>query len=628
MNQNSKPRRRGRRLLYGAAALVLLLLILGWVASALVDPEAYRGRIESALTDATGWSAEIGEIDFSLWRGALTVAPARLQDPSGDSYVEVERISIRVALPRLLRGTLAIRSVTLQRPQVQLVKIAGDQEWALPGSQQAPTPATQADDTTSPSDGSAEIPAAATGGGPTIGVVRLVDGQLILDDRSSTPAIRKTLEDLQLEWTADNGQLKGSMALDDMQLESTFQIDWPAGVSGTIDIQGLKILDGIKPLDNAHVEFSLAIEGENWRLDQLLVEGAGAQIVGGGSLQPKLALELNLVDAPLEALLRWSDAVMPLPVPVSPPGTMDAGLEILQLDNGEFAMSGKGRMTTAQVALGAPLPALADIEIEFGLDADGRLRVDILESTMGDGQLRGKANLDTISPPGMLTFDGEVKNGVLGKLIGGFIADPDSTIVGNTELETKIGLDLSGEIDASALQGGLSMESTGVDLPGWDFEAAIRESLETKLSSLGGLAALLDDGDVPAEAADPPPGDDGPLIDRLAAEISFDSMPWKIERLLLLAGDLESEGQGSFDPIQDHLDLTIIARFSPERSARWVAEQSLLSSLQDADGRIAIPVVVQGSVGAPDVSVDISELKRSRGKRLKKKLLNRLLRKN
>ncbi|MDH3784341.1 MAG: hypothetical protein OEV00_03325, partial [Acidobacteriota bacterium] len=288
-----------------------------------------------------------------------------------------------------------------------------------------------------------------------------------------------------------------------------------------------------------------------------------------------------------------------------------------------------GQLHAAEVTPGNPLPALHDVRAEFELDETGQLTTRVIDATVAGGKLLGQADLDAIAPPGLLSFDGEVEAAVLGKLIGGFMADPDSEILGVTALDLDLGLDLSGELDASALRGGLSILSTEVDLPGWDLENAVREGVEAKLASLGALQDLLGDrDDTPSDDSEETADETGepPLIDQLAATIAFGSMPWEISHLLLAAGDLISEGRGTFDPLQDHLDLAIVAKFSPERSARWLEEYGELEALQDSEGRISLPVLIQGSVVAPDVSVDASQLRKSKRKQLKKKLLERLLR--
>ena len=88
-----KPRSR-RRWIWIALGIVAALVIAVVVAlPMLLDPERYRGHIEQALTDATGWDAELGAIDLSVLRGlALTVSPASLSAPGDGSTLEIDRV--------------------------------------------------------------------------------------------------------------------------------------------------------------------------------------------------------------------------------------------------------------------------------------------------------------------------------------------------------------------------------------------------------------------------------------------------------------------------------------------------------------------------------------------------------
>ena len=92
MSETTSPPRR-RRLLFAAGGLVALLLVAALVVSMLIDVERFRPQIEAALSDATGWDAELGEIDFSLFRVHLRfVEPAQTRPRRDRQHREREEM--------------------------------------------------------------------------------------------------------------------------------------------------------------------------------------------------------------------------------------------------------------------------------------------------------------------------------------------------------------------------------------------------------------------------------------------------------------------------------------------------------------------------------------------------------
>ena len=87
-----------------AAALLLLLLVAVVVLPWALDVERHRDLIERALSDATGWQAELEAIELSVLGGlSLRVSPARLLAPDGSSSIEIGEISIRARALRAPR---------------------------------------------------------------------------------------------------------------------------------------------------------------------------------------------------------------------------------------------------------------------------------------------------------------------------------------------------------------------------------------------------------------------------------------------------------------------------------------------------------------------------------------------
>ena len=191
----------------GAFAILLLLALI--LLPRFLDPESYCDQIELALRDATGWDAQLGEIDLSVMGGlALAVSPAGLSAPGDGSRLAIERIDVKAGLFPLLRGELNIRRIDLVRPQIVLVRHTLDEGWELPRIFSTPT---EGPDGEAGPD-TASTPAGATASDadnlaaekkPAIDVsieqVRIRGGSLSLDDRAGEPPLSVGLEELTLD---------------------------------------------------------------------------------------------------------------------------------------------------------------------------------------------------------------------------------------------------------------------------------------------------------------------------------------------------------------------------------------------------------------------------------------------
>lgn len=663
-----KKRRRWPWFLLGGLAILLLLAAI--VLPSLLDVENYRGRIEQALEQATGWEAELGSMDFSVLRGlVLQVSPARLAAAGEGSYVEIESIEVRAALLPLLRGQLNVRSVGLIRPEIVLVRADEKRGWILPE-----TPA-ESERPAAPSEPTARAEPAPpeeekTGFEVSVDRIRVKDGRLGIEDRAGDPPLSLALEGLDLSVSPTTGEISGRGELSDNggrirwqgdlgeslvvklealrtelihpwvgadlvhgggSLSGEIEVGFPLAIDARLSADNLTLLSGERPFDKATLGLRVAGKGGAWSLENLEFDGDGARVVGGGSLLPALALKLELPETALDAALHASESVLPLPLDVTPPGAVQATLWVDRPEGGELTYAAEGTLSAAAFRAAEMLPPARDVRAEFELDRAGALSIRVLEGNVGGGPLRGTARIDSIDPPGRLSFDGGIQQAVLGQLLGGMVGDSAERIGGATGIGADVGIDLSRpEIDARALSGRLDLDSRQVSLPGWDLEGAVRRGIENKLGKLADVAALLDDdlarklGPGDAEKAGEVVEE---LLESMEARIDFDSWPWKIEKLALGARDLEATGTGTFDPIEGVVDFALTSRLDKNKTARLVEKNRELRVLVGRDGRLTVPLEIEGPLLSPSISVDLSQVGRRQKEELVEGLIKNLLKK-
>jgi AsmA protein len=106
-----------------AAGIVLLLLI---AIPFLLNVDNYRPRIQRALSDATGRSVTLGHLSFSLFSGALTADQLAIADDpafSQQPFIKAQSVHIGIQVgPLLFHKQLQIRSITIESPQIQLIR--------------------------------------------------------------------------------------------------------------------------------------------------------------------------------------------------------------------------------------------------------------------------------------------------------------------------------------------------------------------------------------------------------------------------------------------------------------------------------------------------------------------------
>ncbi|HUN72534.1 MAG TPA: AsmA family protein [Steroidobacteraceae bacterium] len=122
------------------AAVIALLLI--------VNPNDYKGRIETAVRNSTGRDLTLqGNIHLAVFPSiALELGPATLGNPPGFSasqpFASLQRVSLRVRVLPLLHHQLDVGRIEIDGLDLRLLKNAqGQGNWSMPpGKQTTPAP--------------------------------------------------------------------------------------------------------------------------------------------------------------------------------------------------------------------------------------------------------------------------------------------------------------------------------------------------------------------------------------------------------------------------------------------------------------------------------------------------------
>ena len=128
--------------------IVVVLIAAAIALWLIVNPNDYKGRIETAVQTSTGRSLTLtGNIHLAIFPSlALRLGPASLGNPPGFSssqpFASLQRVSLRVHVLPLLHHQLDVGRVEIDGLDLRLLKNAqGQGNWAMPaGKTPPPTP--------------------------------------------------------------------------------------------------------------------------------------------------------------------------------------------------------------------------------------------------------------------------------------------------------------------------------------------------------------------------------------------------------------------------------------------------------------------------------------------------------
>ncbi|SPF37923.1 conserved exported hypothetical protein [Candidatus Sulfotelmatobacter kueseliae] len=179
-----------KRILRIVAIVVGILIVIVIALPFLIDVNTFRPKLESELTDALGRQVKVGNLSLSLLSGGVTADDISVADDpefGKTPFVQAKVLTVGVELiPLIFSKTLNVTDLTLNQPEISLVKSENGEKWNFsslggktgpPAAQAKPAPEPQKAEPKK-TEAPAESPSA--GGNPNISVAKLnvKDGRL------------------------------------------------------------------------------------------------------------------------------------------------------------------------------------------------------------------------------------------------------------------------------------------------------------------------------------------------------------------------------------------------------------------------------------------------------------------
>jgi AsmA protein len=122
-----------KRILKILAIVVGVLIVIVIAIPFLVDANTFRPKLEAELTEALGREVRVGNISLSLLSGGVSADNISIaDDPAFSKSPFVQAKSLRVGvemIPLIFSKTLNVTELTLDQPEISLVKSENGEKW-------------------------------------------------------------------------------------------------------------------------------------------------------------------------------------------------------------------------------------------------------------------------------------------------------------------------------------------------------------------------------------------------------------------------------------------------------------------------------------------------------------------
>ena len=183
-----------KRFLKIVAIIIAVLIVIAIAIPFLIDANTFRPKLEAELTDALGREVKVGNISLSLLSGGVTADNISIADDpqfSKAAFVQAKSLKVGVEMiPLIFSRTLNITQLTLDQPQISLVKSENGEKWNFSslGGKNPSAPAHTTDKPAPKTSSQAPAQEGAGGGNPNLSVAELNvnNGKLTVSKADST----------------------------------------------------------------------------------------------------------------------------------------------------------------------------------------------------------------------------------------------------------------------------------------------------------------------------------------------------------------------------------------------------------------------------------------------------------
>src|SRR5258708_18058282 len=142
-------------LLIALGSVVPLILLIAVAVPLFLNADAFRARIESALTTSLGRTVTLGKLDLSVFTGSLIASNASIADDpafSNQPFLEASKVKIGIKiLPLIFSREIHITGFAIDSPKITLLRAAnGTWNYSTIGSAQQNTAANKESSTLIP----------------------------------------------------------------------------------------------------------------------------------------------------------------------------------------------------------------------------------------------------------------------------------------------------------------------------------------------------------------------------------------------------------------------------------------------------------------------------------------------